>query len=243
MTTRSVLDLIFPPDLYCGICGNYIDSTNPYHLCDHCVRHIRWDHGPPAVRSGLLMMRTAEYGIYERTLIFSLKYGGKRYLARDAADMSADRLREAGISLDVVVPVPLARRKERARGYNQAGLIGKYLAVRMDADFIPDALVRTRETRPMRGLSREERAENVRGVFRLNEKAQGRIRGRRVLLFDDFATTGSTAREAVRALREAEPASVLFYAFAAKYGEALDGREVGGGERRGISDDFFAGDA
>jgi len=219
----GVLGLLYPDSLYCVCCGNLIDDTRTYSLCDHCVRHIMWDRSPAKEKNGVRMMRCAAYGIYERTLIFSVKYNGKRYIARKIAEMMADKLRllrEAG-AYDAAVPVPMFREKERKRGFNQAALIAKYLAKELGIGFVRDALIRTRDTRPMRGLSPDERAENVSGVFCLNERyASGReaaaLRGKRILLIDDFYTTGATARECVRALSGAKPSDAVFYAFAAR---------------------------
>lgn len=215
--SESILDLLYPPSLYCICCGNVIDETRVYNLCDHCIRHIRWDHDLPEDRGGVAMMRCAQYGIYERTLIFSLKYNGKQYIAKDIAKMMRDRLLEARICFDVIVPVPMYRKKEKARGFNHAALIGRYLAEEMGTAIVSDALLRTRETRAMRGLSPEEREANIRGSMALGEGAGAKIHGRRVLLLDDFFTTGATAKECCRAIAPAEPASVLFYAFAARY--------------------------
>ena len=96
------LDLLYPPALYCICCGNIIDESRTYHLCDHCMAHIRWDGQPPqkvkfaggdgiaGVAGGLvpfLSLRCTQYGLYERRLIFSLKYNGKKYIARDLAQI------------------------------------------------------------------------------------------------------------------------------------------------------------
>ncbi|MCI7413809.1 MAG: ComF family protein [Clostridiales bacterium] len=214
---ESVLDLIYPPSLYCNCCGNLIDETRTYNLCDHCIRHIRWDQDPPRERDGMRTLRCAQYGIYERTLIFSLKYNGHKYIARDIAEMMRDRLEAAGIFFDVIVPVPMNPTKERARGFNQAALIAKHLGRLTGADSVPGALRRTRDTRPMRGLSPTEREENIRGSIEPDMETAERIRGRTVLLLDDFYTTGATALECRKALMHAEPADVIFIAFAAKY--------------------------
>lgn len=74
------------------------------------------------------------YGLYERQLIFGLKYGGKTYIARHIADILYDCLKkhlaEAGdcpwLNADVIVPVPLHKYKLKERGFNQAEKIGFY---------------------------------------------------------------------------------------------------------------------
>jgi predicted amidophosphoribosyltransferase len=108
------------------------------------------------------------------------------------------------------------RGKERERGFNQAALIGKYLGKRTGKPCLAHCLVRTEATKPMRGLSPTEREENVKGKFALSEKCGTMLEEKRVLLIDDFYTTGSTARACYQALLAGNPASVTFLAFAAK---------------------------
>lgn len=215
---ESILDLVYPPALYCICCGNLIDETRTYHLCDHCIRHIRWDDGPPAYLDGesIEMMRVAQYGIYERTLIFSLKYNGHKYIAREIGEMMRDRLAFAGRSFDIIVPVPLSQAKEQSRGFNQSALIAKHLGNLTGTEVAPKALIRTRDTRPMRGLSPKEREDNIRGSIQLAPEAAPKLQGKHILLLDDFYTTGATARECQRAMAAASPAGITFLAFAAK---------------------------
>lgn len=213
---ERLLDLLFPPALYCNCCGNLIDETRTYHLCDHCIEHIHWDGEDIREVDGLKMLRCVQYSLYERTLIFSLKYNGKKYIARDIGQIMADRLALAEVDFDIIVPVPMYASKERQRGFNQAALMGRYLGKLVGKPCIDHALVRLEQTRPMRGLSPSERQENIKGKFAINKKYVKMLEEKRVLLIDDFYTTGSTARECQRALQEANPADVIFLAFAAK---------------------------
>lgn len=214
----KIMDLIYPPSLYCSCCGNIIDSTRTYNLCDHCITHVRWDASEePRIVSGLKMFRCTEYGIYERTLIFGLKYNRKRFIARDIGKIMADRLALTGMEFDVIVPVPLHKEKERERGFNQAALMGKYLGKELNIPCVAHGLIRCRKTRAMRGLSPTERAENIRNSFRLNPVYSGQLSGKKILLIDDFYTTGSTAGECAKALQPCNPEDIVFLAFAAKY--------------------------
>jgi ComF family protein len=99
--------------------------------------------------------------------------------------------------VDVVAPIPLSEARRRERGYNQVGLIARPLALALGLAYAPNALVRWRNTHSQVGLSREQRMENVRGVFRADGM---RIRGKVVLLLDDVATTGSTLNSGAEAL-------------------------------------------
>ena len=211
-------ELVFPQHLYCGCCGNIIDETRQYGLCDHCLSHFGWNTDGLDVIDGMAAGACLDYGIYERTLIFGLKYKGRKYLARDIGAIMADKVRALGLdkSCDAIVPVPLYRAKERKRGFNQAALIGKHLARLTGMECAADMLLRTRETAPMRSLGPAERRWNIEGSIAFNEKYAGQVSGRRVLLIDDFYTTGSTALECRRALVSGGVSDVTFLAFAAR---------------------------
>ena len=91
------------------------------------MSHIRWEGGEPEERDGMKAIFCTRYGIYERSLIFALKYNGKKYIARDIAEIMSDRLSLENAVIDAVVPVPLHPEKEKRRGFNHAALIGRHL--------------------------------------------------------------------------------------------------------------------
>ena len=101
--------------------------------------------------------------------------------------------------IEALVPVPLARERERERGFNQAALLARRIGRRLEVPIRPRWLARIRPTRPQSDLSAAERRANVRGAFR----ASPRVAGRHVLVVDDILTTGSTLDACARALREA----------------------------------------
>jgi len=181
---EGALDLLYPPRIYCDICGNLIDESRTYALCDRCISRMKWDRDPVQELGGVKMLRCAEYGIYERTMIFNLKYRGRKYIARDIAEIMRDRLRITDAVFEVIVPVPLSPERLRARGFNQTALIGRHLAEMTGTVQVEDALVRARNTRPMHGLSPEEREENIRGAFRVNTGRIPELSGRRILMLE-----------------------------------------------------------
>lgn len=208
--------MLYPPSLYCICCGNIIDETRTYNLCDHCISHIRWNGREEREIGGMRAMWCVYYGIYERTIIFSLKYNGKKYIARDIANIMADKLGFSGSQFDAVVPVPVSREREAERGFNHMTLVAKHLSRLTNKPYYPEFLIRTKETLPMRGLSPAERRENIAGSVALNGKYGNTLQGKKILLIDDFYTTGSTAEECGRVLREAKPLETSFLAFAAR---------------------------
>ena len=228
---EAVLDLVFPPSLYCVCCGNIIDGSRSYSLCDHCMSRIKWTFEEKATPDGMRIVTCCEYGIYERSLIFALKYNGKRNVARNIAEIMADRWKaadmEGGHARDggafLIVPVPVHAAKRRSRGFDQMDLISKHFAAKTGIPRLC-CLERIKETRPMRGLGPEERKANVAGSFRLRPGV-GRedLAGKKVILLDDFCTTGSTADACREALEEAGPVEVILFTFAARFDRMGEG--------------------
>ncbi|MFO0591291.1 MAG: ComF family protein [Polyangiaceae bacterium] len=143
-----------------------------------------------------------------------LKYSARPDLARPLGAWLSERARTANLTADLVIPVPLHPRKLRARGYNQSALLSAHVARSLGARFRPRALVRTRDTAPQASLDREARGDNIAGAFHARQIEA--IRGKRVVLVDDVATTGATLRACVQALLDAGVASVTALVLARK---------------------------
>ena len=134
-----------------------------------------------------------------REALHAFKFSGKRALARPLGDLAAEHCAATLVeAVEAVVPVPLARERERERGFNQAELLAQRVARRLGVPVRPRWLARVRATRPQSDLVAAERRANVRGAFR----AAPEVSGRHVLVVDDVLTTGATLGECARALRD-----------------------------------------
>ena len=138
-----------------------------------------------------------------REAIHAFKFGGRRGLAEPLGDLVAGLGLSAmpGAAPDLLVPVPLHRRRERERGYNQALLLSRRLERAWGVPVAPDVLVRGAATAPQADLDAAARRRNVRGAFTVTKPEA--ILGRHVVLVDDVLTTGATAGECARSLTRA----------------------------------------
>jgi ComF family protein len=143
-----------------------------------------------------------------RVAVHHLKYGGWWRVAEPLARIVArlEPLRSPGF----LVPVPLARKRARSRGYNQAERLAAALSVRTGLPNRPELLARRRETPTQTALPPEARRANVAGAFECGAVPVGA----RVVLVDDVFTTGATLAEAAATLLEAGAETVESVTFA-----------------------------
>ncbi|HLK85989.1 MAG TPA: ComF family protein [Candidatus Binataceae bacterium] len=182
----------------CLICGAPLGTSAEDEHCGHC-RIAR-----PAFDSARALARYASGPDRENSVAALLrrhKYGLDQALGRALAEyLDAAPAMEPG-AYDVIIPVPLHRARLRWRGFNQAALLGAALARRLECPLDVATLARVRATPPQTARDRIQRARNVHRAFTVRRPA--RVASRRVLLVDDVMTTGATADECARVLREA----------------------------------------
>lgn len=163
------------------------------------------------------------YGPVARRVALRLKYGRRLGHARLMADHMARPLAALAVGeRALLLPVPLHRWRIWARGFNQAALIARHLAVIGDADVADDILLRRRATPSLRGLGRAARARAVQGAFALSGDAKTRVKGRHVILIDDVHASGATLRACARLLASSGAARVSALTFARVIPDAPD---------------------
>jgi ComF family protein len=217
----AALDLIYPA--WCPVCGARLGTGRRDPLCGPCWRAIVRLEPPWCARCGRPAPGPAgaspvcgpcretppawdwarAAGLYAgplREALHAFKFGGRRALAGPLAELVLEQCGpDLPATVDALVPVPLARRRESERGFNQAGLIAERLARRLGRPVRPRWLRRVRPTTPQTDLGAEARRANVRDAF----VASPRVAGRALVLIDDVYTTGATAGECARTLKAA----------------------------------------
>ncbi len=186
----------------CPRCGKPFESPealshSPDHECLSCRRQ------PPRFDQSLSV---GEFEGPLREAIHQFKYRPCRSLGAPLGAWMAEGVRMA-LRPDVVMPVPLHRKRLRQRGFNQSLLLAHGVSERSAILLSFDNLQRIRFTRPQVELSGEERMRNVSGAFALRHPAE--VEGKQVLLIDDVYTTGATLSECAEVLKEAGASSVI----------------------------------
>jgi ComF family protein len=148
--------------------------------------------------------------------VHALKYGGWTRLSRQLAERMIRLHFPADVVTErtAVVAVPLARERQRERGYNQSELLARPVAGAWGVPVWDDVLVRVRATSTQTRLAPEARALNVTGAFAVPEHAAQRVRGGHVVLVDDVVTTCATLNECAAALYSAGARLISYLTFA-----------------------------
>ncbi|MBQ7290040.1 MAG: ComF family protein [Alphaproteobacteria bacterium] len=228
---NKILEFLFPPA--CPLCGTPVSTHG--ELCATCWTSINWIDNPKCARCGYPFPADLDLGgmplcpvcavgkseldwirsacVYDdasKGAMLPFKHAGKIQYARFMSRAMIWALRDIDMDADIIMPVPLARRRLFKRGYNQATLLARPIAhaygLKMDLDS-----VRRKYRDDMGHKNARERAENIRGVFSVVQP--DKIRGKKILLVDDVMTSGATFSEMRRVLIRAGATAVYGVTF------------------------------
>jgi ComF family protein len=227
---RTALDLILPPR--CPSCGEIVDGDDRF--CAGCFANLYFLGAPQCAVCGDPLAHEADaaaqcgacladqppfkraraalaYAGPARTVVLALKHGRRLPLARL---MARAMLRAAGPLPDnsLIIPVPSHRWRLWQRGFNQAAVIARELALQSGKPLAVDAIERTKPTASTKGMTRQQRQKNVQGAFRVARPDL--VCDRIVLLVDDVMTTGATVSACAVKLNRAGARHVEVLTFA-----------------------------
>lgn len=221
LAKKHILDLLFPP-----VCvGCALEGT---FLCDACKAALHWIHpqcfgcgklmpaGPRTPPGRTCMACQNECSVYAflspfshgqeyiRELVHALKYRRVRDIDSVLASLLFEYCFRYSIIFPfgaIIIPLPLHKKRERIRGFNQSERIARYFAQYIGIEMGAGVLKKIKPTVPQVELLSHERKENIKGVFCVIRPES--VRNRTVILLDDVKTTGATIEEAAKTLKEA----------------------------------------
>lgn len=153
----------------------------------------------------------AKYAGTAKELVYSLKYGKNRYVAKIIIDFLLRKFDEIGEPFDVIIPVPLGQKRLKKRGFNQAEVLARGIASERNIILDVSSVIRAKETRTQTDMTKHARAENVKNAFAVTDSDS--IKDKKILLLDDIVTTGATTDEISRLLLKKGAKSVSVLAF------------------------------
>lgn len=210
----SFLSLLFPrccivcgrplargEECICAMCNIDMPRTN-YHLRkDNPVEKLFWGKIP--------LERATSFFFYHkgsdfRQILHQLKYGGQKEIGVIMGRYMAAEFSSSGFfeGIDVIVPVPLHKKKQRIRGYNQSEWIARGVSAVTGIVIDTESVVRRKNTETQTHKSIFERWENVDGIFELRHPES--LVGKHVLIVDDVLTTSATVAACASSLKDVE---------------------------------------
>lgn len=224
---RRLLDVVSPRS--CVVCGGRLTVSEEV-LCGRCNLHLprtgfhlnAYENELARMFWGKIAVERASALFYFEShaetanILYELKYKDHPEIGEVMGRITARELHESGFfdGIDVIVPVPLTRQRERQRGYNQSLLLARGISGVTGLPVLDKVVARTTFTQSQTQMGRWERRENVEGAFRLVNAAP--LQGRHILLVDDVITTGATMTACAKELLRApgSKASLLALGFA-----------------------------
>jgi len=207
---KAFSHLFFPQ--ICYACGSSLLGTDQL-LCLRCLHELpytrfeKYHHNPVerifwgrlAIHEAASLFYFTKDSIVER-LLHQLKYKGRRevgtYCGRlmGAALQKVERFKD----IDGIIPLPLFRRKERERGFNQAKLLCDGLKEMINKPIMDDVILRIEATETQTHKNRIERWQNMEHRFEVEHPEL--LKGKHILLVDDVITTGATLESCAQEL-------------------------------------------
>lgn len=199
---QSLINLFFPK--VCYAC-NFLLSDNEKYVCTSCRHKLpvtnfhfnnddtvkRVFYGRVPIENATALLRFEKKGLTQ-TLIHNLKYKGFEDIGLFLGNWLGSELKQTNAysNIDLVIPVPLHKKKLRKRGYNQVTIFAKQIAKHLDAEYVEDVLVKTTNTSSQVNKSRISRWFNNQEIF--GAMNTHKLNNKHILLVDDIITTGAT---------------------------------------------------
>lgn len=198
---NDILDMIYPR--YCMGCDSLLDSDDV--VCFDCMDELPYTdffkhdnnpikeifYGRIIIQHGGSLLFYTKESLTQR-LIFNLKYENNHHAGKLIGILMAKELSSTDWinEIDVITPMPMHRKKQRVRGYNQATIIAQSLSDNLNIPMNEEIIIKSIHTETQTHKTREERWQSMQHVFEVKDK--NALAGKHILLVDDVITTGAS---------------------------------------------------
>ncbi|TJX66244.1 ComF family protein [Soehngenia saccharolytica] len=193
---------LFPTENVCSFCKDY-DENLIYGLCEECRDRIEELHAKVNLKTDFVddLYVSIFYNRFAKDFIHQYKFNNKSYLFKTFSSYMNKTLCKLEIfDYDLIIPVPIHRRKEAIRGYNQSYLLANEIAKYNKKPIYKDVLIKRKWTKEQNKLNLYERRLNLSSSFIV--KREKIILDKKILLIDDIVTTGMTLELCSKELKE-----------------------------------------
>jgi ComF family protein len=197
--------------LLCTVCRNQLPLTEYNFNAENTVDRIFY--GRINIEKANSFLFFIENGIV-KNLIHYLKYRNQERIGTFLGDWHGQVIVENNFisPIDIVIPVPLHKKRYRKRGYNQVSEFGKRLAYHLNAEFLEEALVKMSNTKTQTRKGRIGRWHQDKALFVLSNPKV--LENKNVLLIDDVITTGATMEICANTLKNVKGISIYITSMA-----------------------------
>jgi len=204
--SQKIINAIYP--LKCLVCNETVLNSKESYLCKHCQEKIIFNrsfyrrafNGNGKIYYDSIFSPFLYKGITKH-VVHAIKYNKKSQLGICAGRLLAKYITKYKFikNIDYIIPVPLHPSKLRKRGFNQSIILAKVISDLTKIKLLKNVLYRKKPTSPQPGLSKDQRFKNVKDAFIATNRYN--ISNARILLVDDIFTTGATAGECSKLLK------------------------------------------
>lgn len=222
---REFFQLFFPET--CEVCNDSL-RYGEHLICTDCILNFpqiymhNLEHNPTEqlfIGQVPFLRATSFFNYQKHTgyahLIHKLKYQHRDDIGVWLGEMFGVELQKSGFldGIDVIVPIPLHRKREKKRGYNQSTVLARGIANITGVAILDTAVIRVVNTNTQTRKSKTERAKNVQDIFQVSNA--NALKNKNILIIDDVITTGATCVSCAKTiLQNAEVASISFASIA-----------------------------
>jgi ComF family protein len=191
--------------LLCTLCRNQIPLTEYDFIEENAVDKIFY--GRIDIKKASAFLFYADQGIV-KNLIHFLKYKNQPQIGQFLGDWYGQILKESNALnyVNIVIPVPLHKKRLKKRGYNQVSGFAQRIAYHLNASYVDHLLVKTANTRTQTKKNRFYRWRGMPDLYQITNPEF--LKNKNVLLIDDVITTGATIEACARAIKKAQNATV-----------------------------------